>query len=273
MPSRRETSQAAIDCFDSANYPQGLDIESAWLGFYQTLLWYEAAGLQGHQYLPHIIDANMLRQKLSSKGKMRDRLTAWPRRAIAFEEYFADKLECKPQEVAKHVDKLMRRREFRGMQRQNPLGTAFPALVLHLLEKYGNEGIRWEAEAHAQDLFPGIPHTGRSARASIDIVGSVETLTRVIISCKWSLRHDRINDITEECPSYKSAANRLRAPILYYVITNEYQRARLMKILDEPCVDGLIHVHKPAVVSVCDMDGSLGSMLDLSELAELSQRW
>lgn len=103
-------------------------------------------------------------------------------------------------------------------------------------------------------------------------------IPRVIISTKWSVRHDRLSDITNECPVYKTAYARIyrqvrRAQLSYYVVTNEYDPARLNKMLDDSCVDGVIHVHKAAVVKVCGLDERLTRLIDLSDFIRATSSW
>lgn len=168
---------------------------------------------------------------------------------------------------------MMKTSKMRRLQRQNPLGTAFAGLAKHSLELFGSSDIRYELETSAKELFPGIRTPGRSGGAKVDLVGLKGTLPVAFISCKWSLRHDRINDITSECPDYKSAAMRLRIPLKYYVITNEFEPARLLKLLSDSCIDGVVHVHKQAVVEICKMDGRLAAMLDLTGMFGLTGNW
>lgn len=62
MPTREQTIIDAIQIFNNAaEYPSGLSEATAWLGIYQTLLWYEPVGSLGFSELPHIIDADKLR--------------------------------------------------------------------------------------------------------------------------------------------------------------------------------------------------------------------
>ncbi|MBF8284314.1 MAG: hypothetical protein HW378_3229, partial [Anaerolineales bacterium] len=61
MPSRTQTVKDACQIFEEAEYPAGLTLDKAWLGIYQTLLWYEPVYMFGIRALPHIIDANNLR--------------------------------------------------------------------------------------------------------------------------------------------------------------------------------------------------------------------
>jgi len=45
----------AIQVFENAEYPSGLSAATAWLGIYQTLLWYEPVHWLEFDDLPHII--------------------------------------------------------------------------------------------------------------------------------------------------------------------------------------------------------------------------
>jgi hypothetical protein len=126
-------------------------------------------------------------------------------------------------------------------------------------------------EVNAASVFPGITMPGRSTSPSIDILIEKGGVPRAIVSAKWSLRHDRINDITNECPIYKAASMRSRKPLEFYVVSNEFDPARLSKVLDDDCIDGLAHVHKPLVTVVCGLNGRLDTMLDLSDLIEATK--
>jgi len=275
VPEQR-TAAEAVRIFTNAHYPQGgLTATSAWLGIYQTLLWYEPVNGSGYTSLPHIIEANQLRPpaRHRKKVKLSPRPSAWQKRAEALEKYLAQQLGCLPDQVINHVDQLMRDPSRQGLQRQNPLGIAFTAIVQYVLESFGSARVRFEMEVDANTIFPGIRIPGRSKTPSIDVVAFKNNYARAIISIKWSLRHDRINDITNECPSYKAAAMMQRRELDYYVVTNEYAPARLNKILSDPCINGVAHVHKRAVDEVCGLDGRLDSMLDLSDLVMQTHEW
>ena len=83
---------------------------------------------------------------------------------------------------------------------------------------------------------------------------------------------------SNECPVYKAAYERIyrqarREHLLYYVVTNEYAPARLNKMLDDPCVDGVVHVHKKAPVEVCGLDGRLVRLMDLEDFINATFSW
>ena len=277
MPSRLRTVHDAIDIFDGADYPVGLSLTSAWLGVYQTLLWYEPVNMFGIKALPHIIDANNLRPSPGVRGSNWTEIKKWQARAQSVERYVAAHLSCSASDVDGKVDRLMRSVDYVGMQRQNSLGIAFTGIASHILKRFGDTGIDYELERDATLVFPGVVFPGRSKSASIDILATKQGIPRAVISAKWSLRHDRMNDITNECPVYKESYNRIHRgrgdQLYFYVLTNEFQGGRLAKMLSDSCVDGVVHVHKSLVVEVCGLDGRLARLLDLTELVALSSQW
>ena len=268
MDRLSHAGELAINLFDNAVFPGGLNPGNAWLGIYQVLLWYESLQRYGISDLPHIIDADKLKP-----GRQGSNDGIWQRRAQAVAQYLAKNLNCEVDQVSGFVDRLMKDPSYKGMQRQNPLGNAFPILIFHALELLGNKNIQYEREVSAQTIFPGVVVPGRSDNVKIDIVARSSGRVRAILSCKWSLRHDRLNDISNECPTYKAAASWTRSTIDYIVMTNEFDPARLNKLLEDSCVDAVVHVHKPLLTSVCSLNSRIGEMLDLTELVERSQKW
>lgn len=278
MPTREQTIADAIQVFENAEYPSGLSAATAWLGIYQTLLWYEPVNWLGFSYLPHIIDADKLRPASPAKRHTWTSPNVWQRRAQALNAYLAEQLGCPLSSVPSKTDVLMKQPDYEGMQRQNTLGIGFVGLIKHILDKFGSNGVSYRTEVEAVTVFPGITFPGRSSAPRIDVLAEYSDIPRVIISAKWSLRHDRVNDITNECPVYKAAYERIyrqtrRDRLLYYVVTNEYTPSRLDKLLDDTCVDGVVHVHKAAVVEVCGLDGRLTSLMDLVDLADATSSW
>jgi len=255
MPSRAQTVAEAIQLFDNATYPTGRTPETAWLGVYQVLLWYENG-------LPHIIDADKLR-----------RPGAWRQRAEAIEAHIASQLRIQPGAVRGAVDLLLTSPSFVDLQRQNSLGIAFSGLIMHVLKTFGNPAISYELEVDAGSIYPGIRFPGRSTTPRVDVLARQANHPRAVISGKWSARHDRINEITNECPTYKQAAAFLRQPLEFVVVTNEFDPARLSKILGDNCIDCLVHVHKPNVTQICNLNGRLNLMLDLSDLVARTHTW
>jgi hypothetical protein len=197
----------------------------------------------------------------------------WQARAVAVEEYVAGQWGVDPTVVAAMVDKLMKLPAYAGLQRQNILGSSFAGLVKHSLELFGSQGVTYELEVSGDEAFPGVQLPTRTGEPFIDILVRKEGRNRGIISTKWSIRHDRINDLTSECRAYKNAARFTDTQIFYYVATNEYDPARVEKPLNDKCIDGVVHVHKPLVTEVCGLDGRLGQLLDLSELVKRSDQW
>lgn len=278
MPTREQTITDAVSIFENAEYPSGLNATTAWLGVYQALLWHEPINWLGISNLPHLIDADKLRPSSPAKQRTWTKLTAWQKRAQALDAYLAQKLECSVASLPSKTDLLMKLPDYQGMQRQNSLGMAFAGLVKHILMKFGSGAVTYETEVEATAIFPGITFPGRSGTPRIDILVSRDSIPRAIVSAKWSLRHDRLNDITNECPVYKAAYERIyrqarRNPLRFYVITNEYDPARLNKVLEDTCVDGVVHVHKAAVTEVCKLNGRLDKSLDLADFINATLSW
>jgi hypothetical protein len=278
MPTRQQTITDAIQVFENAKYPSGLSATTAWLGIYQTLLWYEPVNWLGLTNLPHIIDADKLRPASRAKRRVWKKENAWQKRAQAIDSFLAEQLGIPIESVPFNTDLLMKQRDYKGMQRQNTLGIAFSGLVKHALEKFGSAAVSYEIEVEATTIFPGITFPGRSVTPRIDVLAKCNDIPRAIISAKWSVRHDRLSDITNECPVYKAAYERIyrqarRERLRYYVVTNEYDPARLTKMLDDTCVDDVVHVHKAAVVEVCKLNTRLTQLKDLEDFINATRSW
>ena len=271
MPTRVQTLTAATTIFDSSTFRGGKPAAAtAWSGIYQALLWYEpVTTIPGRTGLPHIIDANRLTHPLSAQGELR----VWQARAVGVEKYLAEQWGVDPSGVAGMVDRLMKLGAYADLQRQNILGSAFAGLVKHALELFGSQDLTYELEVAGERAFPGVQLPTRTGEPFIDILVRKQGRNRGIISTKWSIRHDRINDLTSECRAYKNAARFTDTQIFYYVATNEYDPARVEKPLTDKCIDGVAHVHKPLVTRVSGLDGRLAELLDLSELIDESKQW
>ena len=126
---------------------------------------------------------------------------------------------------------------------------------------------------NGNNAFPGVQLPTRTGEPFIDILVRKDGRNIGIISTKWSIRHDRINDLTSECRAYKNAATWTDTRIFYFVATNEFDPARSQKLIEDKCIDGVVHVHKPLVTEVCELDARLVEMLDLSELIRLTHSW
>lgn len=252
--------------FDDSRYPSGKPtLEDAWLGIYQVLWWYD------HDLL-HVFDAPDLWKNKN-----------WVAKAKTGERVIAEPLGIGPSEVPGILDRMMQVDRWKGMQRNNPLGRGFRMLVCEVLNRWGDPRFEYREEAKATAFYPGIEMPGRSASPSIDVVAvSKDRRTpKAIISCKWGIRHDRISDPTNECTQYKRAAIQFQEMnLLYFVVTNEISGQRLDKVLNQPCVDGLVHVSLDFVNAVnggptdfMTAGRAARRLLDLTELVQLTFTW
>jgi len=83
-----------------------------------------------------------------------------------------------------------------------------------------------------------------------------------IVSTKWSIRHDRLRDLLDECRVYKDH----RPTVKFLVVTNEFMPARLKRLIENPCIDKVFHVNQDLVKRVNNGDGRLSGLEDLSHL-------
>jgi len=274
LPTRAETAAAVASIFDRTKFPGGHPTaENAWVGVYAALLWYEDISvIPGRMSLPHLIDANRLTNAAKKEGK----LHVWQQRCIDAERYIAGRSGVSPEVLPSMVDQLMKLPPYLGRQRHNIIGGAFAALLKHILETLGSQEVNYELEANGAKVFPGVELPTRTAVPFIDILVRKGKHAIGIISTKWSIRHDRINDLTSECRAYKSASTWTDTRLFYYVATNEFDPARTVKLVEDKCIrkeGGLVHVHKPLVTEVCKLNGRVQGMLDLSDLIGLTFSW
>jgi hypothetical protein len=135
-------------------------------------------------------------------------------------------------------------------------------------------GCSFEEEARAKVWFPGIRLPGASENPAVDILAVKSGQPRAVISCKWTVRHDRVSDITNECPNYRSIALRLRVPDFgYYVVTNEFYSSRLEKMLNDDCVTGVVHVHRAALAATGLKLEARKPLIDLNDFLALVSGW
>lgn len=252
-------SALVVDEFDAAIWPQGEPrLEDAWLATYQVLMWHDLG-------VPHIFEVSTLRKP---GGRRLAELT---------QAYIAGALSVPPADLDQYLDRMYRLPRWAGMQRNNPVGHGFRILNAEILRRWGNPDLAYMEEEPALNWFPGIQMPGRSAHPKIDVFITKNDRPRAILSCKWGIRHDRISDPTNECQEYRAAiARRQIKPFEYYVVTSEFSAARLEKILDQPCVDGLIHTHLPLLRELVGPARALwtySNLYDLVDFVRLTQTW
>jgi hypothetical protein len=262
MPSAKDR-QLVVEQFDAARYSTGAaSLEEAWLGIYQVLLWYE------HDFL-HIKESNDLKKN------------PWQVKARRAEAFIARELGVAPDELPVLIDRMMRLPRWQGKQRNNPLGHGLRMLVSEVLRRWGDPRFSYPEEEPATNWYPGISMPGRSEAPYLDVVSHDSKKVRAIISCKWSYRHDRISDVTNECQEYKAAAvRRQQMGLGYFLVTSEFDPQRLDKVLNQPCVDGLVHVHLDLATEVAGgmtqlMTAARASrrLFDLAEFVKLTHTW
>ena len=241
MPRREQYIEPVAEVL--APYLQ--DASIAWRGFYQLLLWFERG-------VPHIIDGDKLQKGI------------WRARAEAVQLALAKEFHCAPNELPDKTDFLIKSPIFaQPPQRHNPLGIGFVTALFLALDQFSSDDYKFLSEkAIGAVVFHGIKEAPRSRP---DIVVTRDDAEIAVISAKWSLRHDRLKDVKDECNYFKTLMGSLK----FYVVTNEFDPARLSKLLEDYRIDAVFHVNRRMVVDVAKVDGRLEPLRDLSELLQL----
>ncbi len=225
------------------------DIDYIWVALYRLLLDY-AHGV------PRVTDSNRLKRGI------------WRRRAEQIERALATAMSCETQEVANRLDVLMKQLYPPGTQRMNPIGIAFACAVVHLIQRFSAGNYVWKQEARiGVDVFHNLKDF---RRRGVDIVawrrGDSQSDPFAVISSKWGIRHDRVRDLQEEADTYKREVPSLK----FFVVTNEFDSARLQKVLTYPTIDGVFHVRRDLVwQGYGEMTNELVNLRDLTELLVL----
>ena len=219
--------------------------DDVWVALYRLLLDY-AHGV------PRITDSNRLRRG------------AWRRRALQVQGSLADAMNCRASQVEGNVDVLMGTLYPPGTQRMNPVGIAFACAVTCLVQRFGPGKYGWKMEARiGKDVFPAL---AGFRRKSVDVVAFRGHLPYAVLSTKWGMRHDRIRDPQEEADTYKGQVSGLR----FFVVTNEFDSARLGKLLQYPGIDGVFHVRSDLIGEIYrGMPAPAPGLKDLCDLFRL----
>jgi hypothetical protein len=114
-----------------------------------------------------------------------------------------------------------------------------------------------------QDRCDVFPNLKGFRRQSVDIVAARQGAPFAVISSKWGIRHDRIRDPQEEADTYKREIPSLK----FFIVTNEFDNARLQKILTYPTIDGVFHIRRDLVWQV--YSGHTQSLSNLKDFTEL----
>lgn len=144
-------------------------------------------------------------------------------------------------------------------KRQNVRGEGFEdiqhGLLLNLL-KIPEEQVLLRVRA---DKLPGFQPKLASAKKSrlkvpkpdLGLISADRKLTRWIVTSKWSLRQDRLDQFGQEAAYYKE--KKVQAPgVDFVLVTNEMDIARLRDVLSPPPGAGGFHFHRVYHIN-CDL--------------------
>jgi len=242
----RERICSFVSCFIRSRKPS---VNDAWKAVYELLLWYSRVD---RETLPHIIEINMMRRGL------------WRDRAKLFEDHISKELGYAKRQLPYRVDSLIRGLGLQDRQRQNYLGIGFVCTVKELVKRF--VGYDPLMEVDVEDL-KGFEDVRRYPRRRADLVLLNERDFRVLLSTKWSLRHDRLKDLLNEAEFYK----RRRPELMVLVVTNEFMSSRLARVAENGNIDYVIHVNRKLVEKIIGRTVD-EKIKDLSEMPEIVKK-
>lgn len=114
-------------------------------------------------------------------------------------------------------------------KRQNVLGEGFEDLLQLLIEKVSQVPSDRIVVRRRANLLPGFQNTSstRDRIEAPDIAIVHNERTALLASVKWSLRHDRQKQLSDELDCYASLLSQKEFP-RYVLVTNEYDPGRLI---------------------------------------------
>jgi hypothetical protein len=117
-------------------------------------------------------------------------------------------------------------------KRQNVLGEGFEDLLHLLLTRVGGVSDGTIRVRKKADQLPGFATPVERRIESPDIAIVQGDRTAVLASVKWSLRHDRQKQLSDELDCYVNMLSQEQFP-QYVLVTNEYDPGRLVNVVDK----------------------------------------
>jgi hypothetical protein len=158
-----------------------------------------------------------------------------------------------------------------GSNRQNVLGEGFEDLLRLLVVRVAGVPEEKVVLRRKADGLPGFQGTleGRRRIESPDMAIIGTTSTAHLSTVKWSLRHDRQKQLTDELDCYVQLCAQDRFPE-YVLVTNEYDPGRLKNSSNlhsrGKTVDRIYHINPDLVVDVLsDVPSSVAEVRKLIE--------
>jgi hypothetical protein len=270
--------RAVVDELLGALYPSGeLSKDEAWLGIIQTISWYEFGYL-------HIFDSSALNPVRVGSIKAPRADGPWQRRAEAAEKFIASLLDVAVESLPEVVGRMWRNALWEEcespQQKANPAGNALRYFGAYALQRWGDGRLDFREEQPLRLYWPSIAVPGvKTPAADVMAVSRVGSVPVALISCKWSMRTDRVADTIRECGAVMTAAHRVQESIRFYILCHEYGSSRVEGLLNDECVTALALVNLPVMQEIglmtpkLEQERSNGRLLTLSELIDRSAEW
>lgn len=175
-----------------------------------------------------------------------------------FTQIIITKTQVPPDQAEQLANTLVKRARFYfkvGNKRQNVLGEGFEDLLQILMISVAQLPAQRIIMRTRANKLPGFKSQSNRAREEApDIAIVSDTHTHLLASVKWSIRHDRQKQFSDELNSYGELLDQAQRP-QYVIITNEYDPGRLQFICTiEPHqgfqVDQVYHINPELLLDV-----------------------
>lgn len=158
-------------------------------------------------------------------------------------------------------------------KRQNVLGEGFEDLLELLLLNVSHvpkEDIRVRTRANR---LPGFGQTTSRRRIEAPDIAIVRNgVTELLASVKWSLRHDRQKQLSDELDCYVELSSQARFP-RYVLVTNEYDPGRLINtdglLVRDKRIDCIYHINLDLLLGALHDHERVGHLKPLIEAGRL----
>lgn len=177
---------------------------------------------------------------------------------VEFMQIIVRKINLDRQQAERLAQTLVKRARFYytiGNKRQNVLGEGFEDLLQVLMITVSKVPTHRIVVRQRANKLPGFKsRSNRKREEAPDIAVVNETTTQLLASVKWSIRHDRQKQFSDELDSYAELIEQDSLPA-YVVITNEYDPGRLINICNlEPhkglAISCIYHINPELLLGV-----------------------
>lgn len=272
--ARSPNARIAVELYDELDSLYQWDAANAWKGVAILLLTCEVWGVGWQSFKDCVVYRERNDFKDGAKGP-----SLVTKRAHLLSQYLADELGVSREALCDTIGKYFRDPRIRPLQPHNLVGHAFRSIVVHILQKHGDQGVSYAEEVNPSEEFPGHSFQTRSKEARVDIVARRGASTVALMSSRWRYRHDRV-DMIDEAIAYAPPALRQNRNCKLYGMVGEFSVPRLVKVLEHcpplhpnGAISALVHFNPQLLWNGLGENGKTSHLKSLEWLIGQTFEW